>query len=178
MSSSKIINLQVKGLCGKCFTVWGPEPQIPPLHTVLYTCIQYTYSLFTQGRGEGGRVEPERRGEGQHKRVQITELGWQYQHDWMYTRNRPNMTECTQEILVGTLWYIPAAKSFYRSIFQMTTFCIAYESFYAVNTGTHFSVWCSWVTWYCVSVSLSLSSLLSKTIDGPESSLAGISLKI
>jgi hypothetical protein len=53
MSSSKIIDLQIQGLCGKCFTVWGPEPQIPPLHTVLYTCIQYTYSLFTQGRGGG-----------------------------------------------------------------------------------------------------------------------------
>ncbi len=36
-----------------------------------------TVYLFTQGRGEGGRVEPERRLEGQ----QITKLGLKYQHD-------------------------------------------------------------------------------------------------
>jgi hypothetical protein len=32
----------------------------PPPHTVYV----YTVYLFTQGRGGGGRVEPERRGEG------------------------------------------------------------------------------------------------------------------
>jgi len=36
----------------------------------------YTVYLFTQGRG-GGRVEPERRGEGQ----QFTKLGRNYQRD-------------------------------------------------------------------------------------------------
>ncbi len=33
---------------------------------------------FDTGKGEGGRVEPERRSEGQ----QFTELGRKYQHDW------------------------------------------------------------------------------------------------
>ncbi len=39
---------------------------IPPPPYTLYTCIQHTYS-----HREGGRVDPERRGEGQHRRVQI-----------------------------------------------------------------------------------------------------------
>jgi hypothetical protein len=46
----------------------------------------YIY-LFTQGRGRGSG-EPERRGEGQHGRVQMTKLRVE----------NTNMTECTQEI--------------------------------------------------------------------------------
>jgi hypothetical protein len=45
----------------------GQNPIPPPLHTVFV----YTVYLFTQGRGEGGEVEPERRLEGQ----QFTKLG-------------------------------------------------------------------------------------------------------
>ena len=45
-------------------------------HTV---CI---YCTLTQGRG-GGRVEPQRRLEGQ----QFTKLGRKYQHDWMYLQS-------------------------------------------------------------------------------------------
>ncbi len=42
----------VKGLCGRCLSVWGPEPQHPPsLHTVYV----YTVYLFTQRKG-GGRL--------------------------------------------------------------------------------------------------------------------------
>ncbi len=37
-------NLQVKGLCSRCFSVWGPEPHTPP--------IQYTYSHRKGGRGK------------------------------------------------------------------------------------------------------------------------------
>jgi hypothetical protein len=50
-------NWPVKGLCGMCLSVWGPEPHTPPppLHTVYVN----TVYLFTQGRGGGGRVEPE-----------------------------------------------------------------------------------------------------------------------
>jgi hypothetical protein len=35
----------------------------------------YTVYLYTQGRREGERVEPERRGEELHRRVQIPKLG-------------------------------------------------------------------------------------------------------
>ncbi len=46
-------------------------PPPPPTH-----CKLDTVYLFTQGRGGGGaEVEPERRGEGQHRRVQIPKLG-------------------------------------------------------------------------------------------------------
>jgi hypothetical protein len=56
----------------------------PPLPYKLYTYIYPYLYLFTQG---GRRVEPERRGEGQQGRVQITKLGRKYQHDFMYIRN-------------------------------------------------------------------------------------------
>jgi hypothetical protein len=46
----------------------------------------YNYSHW-KGRGKAGRVEPERRGGGQHRRVQIT--------SWF---ENTIMTECTQEI--------------------------------------------------------------------------------
>jgi hypothetical protein len=59
MSSSK--KLPVKGHCGSCLSVWGPEP----------------HTLFTQGRGEGGEELNQRRLEGQ----QLTKLGRKYQHD-------------------------------------------------------------------------------------------------
>ncbi len=45
-----------------------------PIHVLMHT-------------GKGGSVEPVRRGEGQQGRVQITKLGWKYQHDKMYARN-------------------------------------------------------------------------------------------
>jgi hypothetical protein len=39
-------NRPVKGLCGSCLSVWGPEPPY-----TLYTCIQYTYSIREGGTG-------------------------------------------------------------------------------------------------------------------------------
>jgi hypothetical protein len=46
--------------------------------------------LFTHRRGEGGELS-QREGERSNRtgRVQITKLGWKYQHDWMYARNWP-----------------------------------------------------------------------------------------
>ncbi len=48
------------------------------LHTPhLHIIYMYSVYLFSQGRGEGGRVKPEKRLEGQHS----TQLGRKYQHD-------------------------------------------------------------------------------------------------
>ncbi len=52
-----LYNWPVKGLCGKCFSVWCPEPYIPPLHNVY----AYTVNLHRKGGSE-----PERRLEGRH----------------------------------------------------------------------------------------------------------------
>jgi hypothetical protein len=49
------------------------NPIPPAVQTYLY--------LFTQGRRGRGGVEPERRGEEQKGKVQITKLGRKYQHD-------------------------------------------------------------------------------------------------
>jgi hypothetical protein len=46
-------------------------PYPPSFHTVYI----YAVYLFTQGRGDRGRVELERREEGQQMRIQITKLG-------------------------------------------------------------------------------------------------------
>jgi hypothetical protein len=45
--------LPVKGLCGRCLSVWGQEPHTPPpiSHFTLQTCIKYTYSHREGGRG-------------------------------------------------------------------------------------------------------------------------------
>ncbi len=56
------------------------------------------------GRG-GGRVEPERRLEGQ----QFTKLGRKYQHDLLYL----------QSTVQYKLWLTPAAKSLYRLFFYI-----------------------------------------------------------
>jgi hypothetical protein len=71
-------NLPVNGLCGRCLSIWGPEPPFP-LRNVQYTWI--LYSIHT-GKG-GGRVEPERRLEKQ----QFTKLRRKYEHDWPYLIN-------------------------------------------------------------------------------------------
>jgi hypothetical protein len=72
-------NWHVKGLYRQvfiCLSV-GPRTHSPPSYT-LYTCIQYTYS-----HREGGRVEPERRLDGQ----QFTKLGGKYLHDCLYLQS-------------------------------------------------------------------------------------------
>ncbi len=53
-------NLPVKGLCGRCLSVWSPEPHTPspPLHTVYVSCIQYTHSHTEEG--EGGELTREK----------------------------------------------------------------------------------------------------------------------
>jgi hypothetical protein len=54
------------------------RPRTPSAPLTRCTCIQYTYS-----HREGGRIELERRLEGQ----QFTKLGRKYQHDWLYPQS-------------------------------------------------------------------------------------------
>jgi hypothetical protein len=88
-----IKNWPVKGLCGRRLSVRLRTPYPPPLHThcIRVHCI-HTYS-HREG-GEGRRVEPERRLEGQH----VTKLGRKYQHDWLYLQsmNSDKHLHCTE----------------------------------------------------------------------------------
>jgi hypothetical protein len=70
--------LTLKWLCGRCLSVWGPEPHTTPY--TLYMCIQYMY-LFTQGKGEGGDSWTREKIRG--ATVYSTKLGRKYQHDWL-----------------------------------------------------------------------------------------------
>ncbi len=93
MSSSKK-NWPVKGLCGRCLSVWGPEPHHTPPYT-LYTCIHYIHT----GRGWGGKFnQREGRGATVHKAGS-------------------KIPTCLTVSLVYKLWLTPAAKSLYGSIF-------------------------------------------------------------
>ncbi len=78
------IDTKVKCRHLKKFTCKGTFRQVficlkppPPLQTV------YVQVLIHTGKGGGGRVELERRLEGQ----QVTKLGRKYQHDWMYLQS-------------------------------------------------------------------------------------------
>jgi hypothetical protein len=71
MSSSN--NLICNGTFRQVLICLKPRTQYPLLNIVYV----YTVYLFTQGRGDGGRVVLKRRGEGQ----QVTKLGRKYQRD-------------------------------------------------------------------------------------------------
>jgi hypothetical protein len=70
-----ILKLTCEGTLRQVFVCLRPRTPYPLTHCTLYV---YTVYLFTQGRG--GRVEPERRLEGQ----QFTKLGRKYQYDCLY----------------------------------------------------------------------------------------------
>jgi hypothetical protein len=72
MSSSK--TLSCKGTLRQVFIFLRPRTTYP--HYKLYTCIQYIIIHTGKGVG-GGRVEPQRRLEGQ----QFTKLGRKYKHE-------------------------------------------------------------------------------------------------
>ncbi len=76
--------LTCKGTLRQVFiSAWGPEPQTSPPYTLLCIFIYSTSIFLHTGKGEGGRVEPERRLEGQ----QLTKLIRKYQHDWLYLQS-------------------------------------------------------------------------------------------
>ncbi len=81
-------NWPVKGLCGRCLFVWSPERHTP-LHTVHYTCIQYTYS-HREGGGESWTREK--------------------------VRGATTMTACisTLETLINTCRTVPLQVNFFR----------------------------------------------------------------
>ncbi len=72
--------LTCKGTLRLVFISLRPKTPYPPPPYALYTCIQYTYS-----HREWGKVEPERRLEGQ----QFAKLGRKYQHDWLDLQHLP-----------------------------------------------------------------------------------------
>ena len=79
MSSSKKIDV-LRDFAAGVYLSEAQNPIPSPLDT-LYTCtIQSTNS---HREGGGGRVEPERRIEGQH----LTKLGRKYQHDILYLQS-------------------------------------------------------------------------------------------
>ncbi len=87
--------LPVKGLCGRCISVWGQNPIPPPLHIV------YVYTVYTTySHREGGRIEPERRLEGH----QFTKLGRKYQHDWLYLQSINSDKHLPQSPFIGQLF--------------------------------------------------------------------------
>ena len=77
-------NWLVKGLCGRCVSLWGPllsyDPilRTPPPYT-LYTCIQHIYSP----REGVGRANQEKRLEG----TTVHKTRRKYQHDWLYLQS-------------------------------------------------------------------------------------------
>ncbi len=83
-----------KGTCGRCVSVWGPEPHTPPPYTL------YTVYLFTQGgKGEGGgRVGPERTVATIHK-----------------SGSKIHMTDCISSItLINTCGKAPLQVNIFR----------------------------------------------------------------
>jgi hypothetical protein len=81
-ANTDVINFLIRARCTvegvlvllhRKISVWGPKTHTPPpLHTV------YVYTVYLR-EGGGGRVKPERKGEGQ----QFTKLGRKYQHNWL-----------------------------------------------------------------------------------------------
>ena len=64
-------NLSVKGLCGRCLSIYlGPEPHTPP---PLHTLWVYTVYLFTQRRG-GGESWTRERGNSSQSWVENTNM--------------------------------------------------------------------------------------------------------
>ncbi len=105
---------QIQSVKQNSCRIWSPtEPHtFPTLNTVCCKYVQYTYSH----RDGGGRVEPERRGEGNR--------GEYRSQSWV---ENTNMTECMQKIgyLQSIISDIHLPQSpFTGKFFQMATFCI------------------------------------------------------
>ncbi len=76
--------------------VQNPIPPSLP-HCLVYVCTVY---LFTQGRGGGVEIEPERRLE----RQKFTKLGRKYQHDWLYLQSLNSDKHPPQSPFTGSIF--------------------------------------------------------------------------
>ncbi len=74
------------------------NPFLPPLQAV-YVYLLYSILIYT-GKG-GGRVETERRLEGQ----QFTKLGRKYQHDWLYFQSINSEKHLPQRPFTGQFFW-------------------------------------------------------------------------
>ncbi len=94
-------NLPVKGLCGRCLSVWGPEPHIPPLTQ----CIRVYSVLIHTGKRERGSwtTEKERGATGEST-------------DHTAGLKIPAWLNVRKKLAISGL-YSPPANSLYRSIF-------------------------------------------------------------
>jgi hypothetical protein len=77
-----------KGTWRQVFICLRAQNPVPP-HCIVYSVFVNTMYLFVE-EGGGGRVELKRRGDVQHRRVQIPKLGWKCLHDLIYARNWPS----------------------------------------------------------------------------------------
>ncbi len=84
----------VKGLCGRCLSVWGPEPHTPPPYTQYVRVVNILIH-----KGKGGKVEGERQ--------QFTKLGRKYQHEWLHLQSINSDPTMRGNIEVPSYMYYP-----------------------------------------------------------------------
>jgi hypothetical protein len=103
-SNAKCCHLKQLTCAGTLWQVFFcSEPQTPPPSYRHCIRVQYTVYLFTQGRVDRGRDEPERRLERQH----FTKLGRKYQHDSLYLQSINSYKHLTQS---------PFTSQFFRCV--------------------------------------------------------------
>jgi hypothetical protein len=92
-SSKKLTCKETLRQVFNCLRLGTPNPSLT--HCIVYV---YTVYLFTQGRGDGGRVEPERRG-----KAEKGNTGEYRSHSFVESTN---ITECTQEIIDWSQFFL------------------------------------------------------------------------
>ncbi len=94
-------NWPAEGLCGRCLSIWDPEP-----HTLLTLtqCIRIYSTLIRTGKGEGGELNQ-----------RVGERGNTLEYKSQRWVENTYMTECTQEI--GYIRSINSDKHLPQSLF-------------------------------------------------------------